>query len=85
MLQFVSLVGAFLILAPFAAVQWKWLRPEQASYLLMNFAGSTTLGVVAVIENQWGFILLEIVWAGVSLWGLWKLWRGGPPAPAAPA
>jgi hypothetical protein len=48
----------------------------------MNFIGSAVLAVIAVIEVQWGFILLEGVWALVSLWGIITLLRGGTPSGA---
>jgi hypothetical protein len=38
--------------------------------------------VLAYIDQQWGFLLLEGVWALVSLWSLAQLVRGR--APTAP-
>jgi hypothetical protein len=34
--------------------------------------GAAVLAVLAVIERQWGFVLLETVWTAVSVWGLLK-------------
>lgn len=71
-LQIISLVGAALILIPFAALQFGRLHQEGISYTLSNFLGSSILLYVAIVDNQYGFILLEGVWALVSIWGLVK-------------
>jgi hypothetical protein len=80
--QLVQVVGALLILAAYAAAQFRVLQQDSYPYLVLNFAGSLILGVLAYWERQWGFFLLEAVWAVVSLWGLVAKARGrSEPAP----
>ena len=71
--QVVQIVGALLILAAFAAVQFDRMRPDSRLYLTLNLLGSAILAVLAVAAAQWGFVLLEGVWAIVSGWGLARL------------
>lgn len=81
--QVVQVVGSLLVLAGFAAGQRGWLSPHSPTYLSLNFAGSATLAVEAAIGEQWGFLLLEAVWAAVSLAGLVRdgsVRRGGEGA-----
>jgi hypothetical protein len=68
--QLIQIVGAVLILVAFGAVQFDRMRSDSRLYLVLNFAGSAVLAVVAVRAAQWGFVLLETVWAAVSAWGL---------------
>jgi len=68
--QLVQIVGAVLILVAFAAAQFGAMDPHSRLYLVLNFVGSLILAVLAWRERQWGFLLLESVWAAVSLWGL---------------
>ena len=49
-------------------------------YLILNVVGSTVLAVDAVIERQWGFLLLEGVWAIVSAVSMITVLRGRNPA-----
>lgn len=70
MRQVVSLLGAICILVPFAASQIDRMRTTSLTYQLLNLVGSTALAIVAILERQYGFILLEGTWALASLVGL---------------
>lgn len=70
--QGLQVLGALLILAAFAAVQFGAMDTGSRLYLSLNAIGAAVLSVVAIREEQWGFVLLESVWTAVSLWGLLK-------------
>jgi hypothetical protein len=80
--QAVQIAGAVLILIAFTAAQRGSMSPHSLAYLLLNLVGSLVLTVVAAVEFDLGFLLLEAVWALVSAWGLWRLSRGRAPSPA---
>ena len=76
--QVIQVIGALLILAGFAAAQVGRLRLDSVAYLVLNLVGSLILAYLAWDERQWGFLLLESVWAAVSLWSLVRVKRGLP-------
>jgi hypothetical protein len=78
--QVLQIAGAICILAAYMAAQFRYLNPQSALYLVLNIVGSALLAVLAAIDRQWGFLLLETVWAIVSLWGLATLGRSRQPA-----
>jgi hypothetical protein len=78
--QVIQLVGAVLILTAFALAQFHVLEQTSYGYLWPNFVGAALLGVVAMVEEQWGFVLLEVVWGLVSLWSLVMKATGRVPA-----
>ena len=79
MSEVLQIVGAILILIAFTASQRGVLAPQARSYLVLNLVGSALLTWVALDESDWGFLLLEAVWALVSAWGLAMALRR-PPA-----
>jgi hypothetical protein len=74
--QLIQIIGALLILVAFAAAQFGAMDQHSRAYLVLNFVGSVILAVLAWHERQWGFLMLESVWAVVSLWGLRSALRG---------
>ncbi|MGI8869139.1 MAG: CBU_0592 family membrane protein [Mycobacteriales bacterium] len=80
--QAIQIAGALLILAAFVSAQARRLDTSATTYLLLNVLGSGALAYDAAHGRQWGFLLLEGVWALVSLWGLIAKARGRAPSPA---
>ncbi len=70
-----ELVGAVLILSAFVLVQAGRLEAGSLPYLVLNLVGAGLLTVVAALDGDTGFLLLESVWAGVSGYSLVKLLR----------
>lgn len=70
MSQIIQVVGSLFILSGFALAQWGVLDQKSRRYLIVNLVGSAVLAVNAFYEQQWGFLLLEGVWAIVSAFSL---------------
>jgi hypothetical protein len=68
--QLVQVAGAALVLTGFALAQLGVVETRAYSYLLVNLVGAGVLAVLAWHERQWGFVLLEAVWALVAAVGL---------------
>jgi uncharacterized SAM-binding protein YcdF (DUF218 family) len=64
--QVVQVFGSLLILAAFIAAQRGAMTTASRVYLVLNLVGSAILAVLAAHGHQWGFLLLEAVWALVS-------------------
>ena len=79
--QIFQIAGAILILIAFAANQRGTMSPQSVVYLTLNLVGSLVLAVLALLDEDLGFLLLEAVWAIVSAFGLFRVLRE-PPAPA---
>ena len=77
MVQVIQIIGALLILAAFGADQFGLLKSSSVPYLALNAVGSAVLAVVAFLEAQRGFVLLEVVWALISMWKLFQTVTGG--------
>ena len=83
LVQIISIIGSLGVLAAYAANQFRWLTTTSLPYALLNLVGSGILAVIAIIERQWGFLLLEGSWALLSLGGVIQIARGHVPRGAA--
>ena len=67
--QVVQLVGALLIVSAYVAFQQNRLKLDSVQFLGMNMLGAGILTLVAAVDRQFGFLLLEGMWTWVSTRG----------------
>ena len=82
-IQFISVAAACVVLYAFFMQQQGAWQPTEIRYLVCNFVGTAVLTVVAWIGSQWGFVLVEGIWAIVSLRSLMRA-RRAQRIPQAP-
>ncbi|HVW41269.1 MAG TPA: hypothetical protein VHC18_07960 [Amycolatopsis sp.] len=75
----VQIVGSLLILAAFVAASSGRINQHSYRYLIANAVGSGVLTVTAVLSLEWGFILLEGIWALVSVYSIVRKAAGKQP------
>lgn len=68
--QLVSFAGALLILAAYIGHQFGHMDSRRPAYNIMNALGSAILAWIALHPFQLGFLVLEGVWAVISVWAL---------------
>ncbi|MDH2416192.1 hypothetical protein [Nocardioides sp. CER19] len=72
MYDVVQIAGSLLILVAFIAALSGRLTQSSYRYLAANALGSSALAATAVAGHEWGFILLESVWALVSSYSIYR-------------
>lgn len=82
-IQLVQVAGALCVLAGFAAAQFGILSTQSRVYLVLNLVGSAVLTVLAAADRQYGFLLLQGVWALVSAWSLVRISRSRRGSPTS--
>ena len=65
-----QVAGAITILIAYGLAQVGKLDLRSYPYLILNVVGAGILAIDAWRNDLWGFLLLEVVWGAVSLWGL---------------
>jgi hypothetical protein len=73
--QVIQVVGSLLVLGGFTLAQAGVLDQKSLRYLWLNTVGSAVLAANALLGHQWGFLLLEGVWALVSAASLAGVYR----------
>lgn len=68
----IQFLGAILILLPFALLLAGRMGRQDAAYLWLNLVGAGMLTADALLARQWGFVLLQAVWALVAALGLFR-------------
>ena len=70
--QLISVIGALGCLGAYIALQRGWLSSKSRTYNLLNLCGSALLTYVAIVDRRIGFIMLEGIWALISLPGSFR-------------
>jgi len=69
-------LGMGLVLVAFMGNVFNLLEDDSTEYLLLMALGSCVLALYSFGENQWAFLVLNVVWFSSAITGLsMKRWR----------
>jgi hypothetical protein len=71
-IDMISTAGVTLILAAFVLNTFDMLKEKSKAFFLLNIFGAGLAGWGAYLASFWPFVVLEIVWVLVGIWGLYK-------------
>ena len=78
MYDVIQISGSLLILIAFVFSVLGKLQQTSLQYLVANAVGSAMLAGTAIVSREWGFILLEGIWAIVSVASIIRKASRGP-------
>jgi hypothetical protein len=71
-IQIISSIGALCCLLAYVGHQLHWMDAKKVLYNVLNVIGAGILAYIALRPFQAGFVIMEVVWTGVSLFALIK-------------
>ena len=80
--QIIQVAGALLVLAGFVLAQLRVWDTDAWGYLAANLVGAGVLAFIALVDRQWGFLLLEGVWTLVTAASIIGKLRGANATPS---
>lgn len=81
----IGIVAGICFVVAFGALNFGVLKSVSPLYQVLNFLGATGFTYTAISPFNPGLFVLEVVWAGVAMYGLWKIRTGRPGTdPGAP-
>ncbi|MEI2757936.1 MAG: hypothetical protein V9G42_00735 [Bacteroidia bacterium] len=69
----VGFTGVFILLVAYFLHLFKIIKPDKLLYLSLNFIGAALACLASVLIHYTPFIILEALWALVSLISIFKL------------
>lgn len=73
--DWIGITGVFLILLAYFLSSTQRLNTKSLAYILLNLTGASLAGLASYLINYFPFVILEGVWALVSLFSLYKYFR----------
>lgn len=71
-IDWIGFIGVFFILIAYILNVIDKLKHDSLSFIILNLIGASLACLASILMNYWPFIILEGVWAIVSLYALYK-------------
>lgn len=70
----IGIAAGVCFVVAFGLLNFGVLKSVSPLYQSLNFFGALGFTYTAVRPFNPGLFVLEVIWAGVALYGLWKIW-----------